>query len=250
MAFMDWLSGLGSGISNLFSGGGGGGMDFGISPEATQTGFQGFAPGGQFADVATAATPAGGGGAGFGDWLSKIGSGIGSVAKAALPVAQLGATGMGIFGGINQMQQGAQQMDILKQQQRQQQRMAEPASQAGAALTGAGQQALLGGQLPPQLETMVQQRADQLRTQYRQYLASQGMTDSSAAVQMEGWIQQEVAKYRQELAESLYGQGLAGIGTALGPSSTVSQTAMGIAGGSQESLGQASSALARLLGSQ
>ena len=250
MGFGDWLSGLGSGISNLFGGGGGGGGVDIASPEATQTGFQGFAPGGQFGNVPTAAE-AGGGGGGGGFW-SSLGSGLsdlGGIAKSALPIAQLGSTGLGIFGGIQNMRQGAEQMDILKREQKRQEQLAAPASAAGAALTGAGSQALLGGALPPQQEKMVEQYADQLRSQYQQYLANIGMTDSSAAAQMESFVQQQVAAYRQQIAESLYGSGLQGIGTAMGPSGSVSQTAAGIAGGTQQQVQGANSALSKLLGS-
>lgn len=68
-------------------------------------------------------------------------------------------------------------------------------------------------------------------------------------VQMEGVIKQMAAQYRQQLAESLYGQGLGGIQTAMGPSGAVSQTAMGIAGGTAGSMEAANASLAKLLAS-
>lgn len=246
MGFGDWLSELGGGISDFFGGGGGGGV---TAPEVPTTSAQALSGVG----VGATPTPDVGAGSGGGGFWSSLGSGLsdlGGIAKSALPIAQLGATGMGIYGGIQNMRQGSEQMDILKRQQRQQEALAAPASAAGAALTGAGSQALLGGALPPAQEKMVEQYAEQIRQQYQQYLANIGMQDSSAAAQMESFVQQQVAAYRTQLANSLYGAGLQGIGTALGPSSAVSQTAAGIAGGSQQQVAGANSALAKLLGSQ
>ena len=231
MGFGDWLSGLGSGFSDLFSGGGGG------MPEQLS------GPG-----MEVAAAPSSGGG-----FWESVGSGLtgaGNIARAAAPIAQLGTTGMGIWGGINQMNQGADQMRVLEQQQRQQQKMAAPAAASGGALTAAGSAALTGGALPPALEAQVEDWKNQSRMRYRQQLAAQGITDSSMAGQLEGWIELQAQKMRGELAGNLYGQGLSGISTAMGPSATVSQTALGMAGGTAGSLEAANKALAQLLGSQ
>lgn len=198
-------------------------------------------------EAASAGT--GGGGAGFWDTLSSAGSSIGGLAKAALPIAQLGTTGLGIYGGVKQQQRGAEQMEILKQQQRQQQQMAAPAAQAGGALTQAGQAALLGGALPPALEAQVEQFKNDARMRLRQQLAATGQTDSSAMLQYEAWIESQAQQLRGQLAGNLYGQGLSGIQTGLGPSTAVSQSALGIAGGTQGSLEAANKALAQLLGS-
>lgn len=177
-------------------------------------------------------------------------SGLGDFAKAAAPFAQLGATGMGIAGGIQQMNQGAEQMKVLKQQQKQQQAMAVPAAASGGALTQAGSTALTGGALPPALEAQVESFKNEARMRYRQQLAAQGITDSSMAGQMESWIENQAQQLRGQLAGNLYGQGLSGIQAAMGPSAAVSQTAMGMAGGSQASLQSANAALSKLLGSQ
>jgi hypothetical protein len=231
MAFGDWLGG--------FFGGGDSGLGGGAMPEQLSgPGMPEVAPG------------AGSGGGSFWDSLSGGLQSAGSLAKAALPVAQLGTTGLGIWGGINQMQQGKEQMGILRQQQKAQQQMAAPAAASGGALTAAGSAALTGGALPAPLEAQVEDFKNNARMRYRQQLAAQGITDSSIANQYESWVELQAQKLRGELAGNLYGQGLQGIGTAMGPSSQVSQTAMGMAKGTAGSLEGANAALARLLGSQ
>ncbi len=243
MGFGDWLGGL-------F--GGGGGADLGGSGN-----FGGELAGGSYGpllgDSAGAAAPAGGGG--FGGWLSDVGSGVANMGagdwmKALGTAGQLGSTGLGMYGGIKQMQQGAEQMNVLKQQQKQQQEMARPAAQAGGALTAAGSAALQGGALPPALEAQVEDFKNNARMRYRQMLAQTGQTDSTAGTQMDAWVEAQALKLRGELAGGLYQQGLGGISAAMGPSTAVSQTAMGMAGGTQGSLAAANKALADLLGSQ
>lgn len=244
MGLLDWAG-------SFFGGGGGGGLSDIASPEATQGAYQGFSPGGQY-DISSVGAGSGGGG-GFGDWLGKLGSGfdsLGSAAKSAAPLIGLGTTAMGIYGGIKQQQQAADQMKVLQQQQRQQQAMAAPAAQAGGALTQAGAAALQGGALPPALEAQVEDWKNRARMQYKQMLASQGMTDSTAALQYDAWLETQAQKLRGDLAGGLYGQGLQGLGTALGPSATVSQTAMGLAGGTHGSIEAANKALHDLLGGQ
>jgi len=232
MAFGDWLSGL-------FGGGGGGGMA--TSPEQALSGVGFGTP------PPAMTTDTGGGG-----FWSSLGSGlssIGDIAKAAVPIAQLGTTGMGIWGGIESMNRGKEQMGVLKKEQQRQQQMAQPAAAAGGALTQAGQSALLGGNLPPALEAQVQDWKNQAKMRYMQQLASQGQTDSSAAIQLDAWLETQAQKLRGELAGNLYGQGLAGVQTAMGPSGAVSTTAMGMAEGTTGSLEAANKALAQLLGS-
>ncbi len=234
--------GLGDWIGSFF-GGGGGGVAESVPGLAS----------GSYGPLISEPTISDTGGGGFGDWIGKLGGGVeslGKFAKSAAPILGLGTTAMGIYGGINQMQQGKEQMGILRQQQRQQQQMAAPAAQAGGALTQAGASALTGGALPPALEAQVEDWKNRARMQYKQMLASQGMTDSSAALQYDAWLETQAQKLRGELAGNLYGQGLQGVQTALGPSATVSQTAMGMAGGTQGSLEAANKALADLLGSQ
>lgn len=236
MGFGDWLGGL-------FGGGGGGVAD-------SVPGFAGGSYGPLISEPTAVDT---GGGGGFGDWLGKLGGGIdalGAGAKSIAPLLGLGTTAMGIYGGIQQQRQGAQQMDVLRQQQRQQQQMAAPAAQAGGALTQAGQAALMGGSLPPALEAQVEDWKNRARMQYQQMLASSGQTDSSAALQYDAWLETQAQKLRGELAGNLYGQGLQGVQTALGPSATVSQTAMGMAGGTRGSVEAANRALHDLLGGQ
>lgn len=66
---------------------------------------------------------------------------------------------------------------------------------------------------------------------------------------MDAWVESQAQQLRSQLAGNLYQGGLSGIGAAMGPSTAVSQTAMGVVGGSQGSLEAANKALADLLGS-
>lgn len=189
----------------------------------------------------------GGGGGGDKSWMSSF-FGDKSGLDIVNSLGKLGITGLGAAAGIQGMQTGAQQMEILKRQQRNQERMAAPASAAGAALTGAGSSALQGGPLPPQLETQVQAFADDLRSKYRQYLASIGMSDSSAAAEFEGVINQQTAAYREQLAQQLYSGGLQGITTALGPSKEAGGTAAQVVSGVGNQAAATNANLFKILG--
>lgn len=261
----DFLGGLGSTIGGWLGGGGGAGelaSQAVSAPSMIPTPDVGTGFSGVQADVPygaamgggglPSAAPAGGGpgGGSFWDTLKGYGSDVGSLAKSALPFASLATTGMGVASGIAGMEQASQQNAILKKEQQRQQQLAAPAAAAGASLTSAGQAAMLGGALPAQLESQVQELGDRLRAQYRQYLASIGQSDSTAAIQEDEWVNQQQNALREQLAQQLLSSGYQGIGTAMGPSSSVSGTAANLSQGGAAGVGGANAALSKLLASQ
>lgn len=192
-------------------------------------------------------------GGGFLSGLGGLGgfmSGIGDVARTVAPIAGLASTGLGMYGGIQGMLQGAEQQKMMKQAQKQQQQIAAPASAAGAALTGAGQQAMMGGPLPSQLEALAASREAELRNQIRSYFAHAGIQDSTMMAEYEGWIKQQTDLYRAQLAQNLLQSGYQGIQTASGANQPIMSSAMGQMGQTEKSLAGANQAIAMLTGSQ
>jgi hypothetical protein len=249
----EWLSNLGSGIGGLFGSGssqptapatsyGGGVYDPGGLTEFNAGGNIVYAP-----PAASAPSP------GFGDWLTRFAGGAADVLSGAPkwldPALKLGATGLGAASSIMGMQRGAEQNQMLRDEQRRLASIAGPAAAAGGSLTAAGSAALTGGPLPAGLEAMVDKFKTDAMMKYRQYLSDTGQTDSSAALQMEAYIEREAAMYRQQLAEGLLQQGYGGISAALGPSGTAAYTAAGALGANQRDLAQGASALGKIMGS-
>lgn len=166
---------------------------------------------------------------------------------ANLGLKGLGA-GMGIASGIQNMNLGAEQMKILREQQKRQAALAAPAARAGEQLTSAGALAMLGGALPEQWEAKAQEYEDKLRMDLRQYLARTGQSESTAAIDFEGRIRQLAAAYRAQIAQDLLQSGYAGIGTALAPSQSVSGTASSLVNASMGSGNTAQSNLWKVIG--
>lgn len=256
MAFMDFLSNLGSGISGLFGGGGGQQPSYISDPGGLQ-------PLGDYSNLVAA--PAAAGGGGFGEWLQNFAGGAKDVvlgepnAQGVRPrdwldvaggALKLGTTGMGIWSNVRNAQLGAEQMKVLRDEQKRLASISAPAAAAGGSLTAAGAAALTGaGPLPAGLEAMVDKFKSDALMRYRQYLADTGQTDSSAALQMEQYVEREAAMYRQQLAEGLLRQGYAGVDTALGPSQSVSQTAGNLVGASMGGANTAQNNIWEILGS-
>jgi hypothetical protein len=180
------------------------------------------------------------------DWGGALKTGLGAIG----PLAQLGLTGMGIAGGIQGMKQGAQQNDILRAAQKQQQQTAQPAADAGSQLTAAGTSAMLGGPLPPELESQVQQKIAEMRAQLRSYFAHAGIGDSSMMAEYEGWINMQEQALRSTLAQNLLQSGYGGIGTALGATSALERSAGSQTQNTNALLAGANQAISLLTGAQ
>lgn len=223
-------AGLGQDISSYLPSGGGGFSGMNLSPgTALSTG--------PFCEMG-----GGGGGFSFGD--------LAGYAKQALPFLQLGSQGLGAYTGIQGMLEAGRQNKNLQAAQNTAQGVAAPALAAGQQLIPAGTQALLGGQLPPALESTVNQWMNNWRTQIRQFAARSGIDASTMLAQYEGLIQSQAQELRAQLA-----QGLLSAGTgALQPAIQGAQVGGQLAGHQQDAVTSAitaaNQALARLMGLQ
>src|SRR5438094_1708658 len=128
---------------------------------------------------------------GGGDWWSKLKSGastFGDVAKAALPFASLGATGVGIASSIQARNQAAEQNRIMGRAEKLQERTAGEAASAAAPLTQFGSDALAKaqrGEIPAPMQAMIDQWKQGAKAQMHQYLASIGQGDSQTLAEMD-----------------------------------------------------------------
>ena len=149
-------------------------------------------------------------GTGGADSLGGVGSmlsGLSGLAKDALPFLQLGTQGLGMYSGIRGMQTAGQQANLLKSAQHTQQQAAAPLLAAGQSLTPAGTQAVMGGPLPPQLESVVNAWTQGHIAQMRQQFASMGIQDSGMIQEAEAAITQSAQLLRAQLAQGLLQSG-------------------------------------------
>jgi hypothetical protein len=271
----DWFSGIMSGISNFFGGGDSGGgsdsgsFDFGtrgntqLSPDvlsaAAGAGAGAYGSAGEGGNIpANENAPSPGGdvvGSRGGDWWSSIKGGVSDLfgsPKDALStlgkVGQLGATGMGIAGGIAAQKQAAEQVALQKKAQQQLTAAAAPAIASGGTLTTAGATALEGGQLPPQLEAQVLEWRQKQIAQMNDRLSHMGIADSTMQAEMNAWIDEQEKIMRGQLAGQLYQGGLAGIQTGTKPEGDVLVSATGQANRDNASIANASANIFKLLG--
>jgi len=240
MGMFDWLG-------SLFGSGGGtdtsipsyGGMDTGISSVQADAPYTSA-----FTGSGVPSSGAGGGGAS----LFGGGGSLNDVLKGITPALGLATTGASLGAGIYGMTQAADQRAQLVKQQKQQAALAAPAAQAGGALTAAGSQAMLGGPLPQQLESQVEQFKQNAKMKIRDYLAKAGISDSTMATQFDTFIEMQADTLRSQLAQNLLQSGYSGIGAAMGPSGQVSATAQGLMGSTSDTINAANKSIALLMG--
>jgi len=245
---MGLFDGVGDWFSGLFGGGGGGGSPAIPTYGSMDTGVSGVQADAPYTSAFTgtgAPTPPAGAGSG-GGFLG--GGGLNDVLTGIGPALRLATTGAGIGSSIYGLTQAAGQRKQLEQQQKQQAATAAPAAAAGQQLTSAGSQALLGGPLPAQLESQVDQFKANARMKIRDYLAKAGITDSTMAQQFDTFIDMQAQTLRSQLAQNLLQSGYSGIGAAMGPSGQVSATAQGLMGGTTDAITAANKSIALLLG--
>lgn len=230
-------------------------FDFDLGSAAADFGGS-FSSGGDFAPISSylpssgaAVDPTafsgamGGGGGGF---LSDL-SGY---AKQVLPLLQLGTQGLGAYTGIRGMLEGQQQQGYLNQAQKTAQQAAAPALAAGQQLIPAGTQALMGGQLPPALESTVNQWMNNWRTQIRQFAARSGIDASTMLAQYEGMIQEQAQQLRAQLAQGMIQSGTGALQPALQGAQIGGNLATHQGDAVTAALTAANQALARLMGAQ
>lgn len=193
----------------------------------------------------------GGGGGGPSSWMdtmSNIGSKIGGAASGALPFVKLGLGGLGAYEGIQAGNRASEQSDIMRKAQERTSAAAAPAVSAAAALVPAGTQGVLGGPLPPQLETQAQQYERDLRARLADFYAKAGI-ESTGQEEQEAAIQSLVASYRQQLAQGILNSGLDASKTGIGGESNLISSAQREGGTLSSAMLSANQAMGQLLGS-
>jgi hypothetical protein len=116
------------------------------------------------------------------------------IAKAALPIAQLGTAGVGLAGGIQAAKTSAQQAQIQRQAQRMQGDVLRSQQAAAAPLTQFGQNELqqaTAGQIPPQIQAKIDAWAQGAKAKARDFAARSGQGNSTMLTQWESWIDQQ-----------------------------------------------------------
>lgn len=139
---------------------------------------------------------------------SKGGGFWGTLKDYAGPAANaLGAASMVgqiplMYMGMKAAGQGQEALEQAIQTQRQ---MAAPALEAEQQLYPAGTEALLTGNLPPQLETQVNNQVNQYEQQMLQQLTAQGMSPQQARAVISGQVEQMRNQLTMQAAQSLLG---------------------------------------------
>ena len=121
------------------------------------------------------------------DAVKGVGSGLGGVAKAALPVAQLGAAGLGAYSGVKASEAAAENAKIQKRAIENQERAAVPLTNYGESQIKAAQ----AGNVPTAIQAQIDLWARGAKQKARDYLARAGIPDSKAAADWEAWIDQQ-----------------------------------------------------------
>lgn len=252
MAFDDFGFDLGSvteGLTDLPIGGLPGGSNVPL-PDFSFASGGNFFPGeggasNPFASVGPTAGGAAPGGDGGG---AGIGSALSGFAKDALPFLRLGTGVLGAGVGINALNSAGKQQAAMDRAQRTSEAAAAPGVAAAGQLIPAGTQAMLGGPLPPELEAQVNQFVNNARMKARQTLAKMGITDSTAAAQMDSWIDQQAQELRAKLAGGLVSTGAGVIPP--GVTGQAGQIATQQSGSINQAIQEAQRAMFNLLGQQ
>lgn len=184
--------------------------------------------------------------------FSKLGSGMKTASEYAGPVANLlGGLGMAssIPLGIMSMETAKKGQEAMQQGVNTAERMAAPAIASEEQLMPAGTSALMTGQLPPELQTQVDNQVNQYEQSMIQNLVSQGINPDTARSMIAGQVQQMRNQLTMQSAQSLLGggQGVAGIageGSQIGGSQ-----GSNLYGTSTNALYNSQNSLSRLLGS-
>lgn len=258
--FGDWLSGLGSSISSgLTSAGNWFGDLFKSAPSSTQETYALNDPGGLqdfgAAPVAYSPTPAP---TSDSSWFSNLmgglgnivsqGRGFGGVLDTLGKAGQLGATGLGVYGTIKNMQQGAEDQKVAKEMRSAVRQYAEPAAARGNTLAEAGASALMGADLPPALQAQVDQYKAALLARLRDQYARSGVDVSTMMPQAEQYANQQAMAFAAQLASNLYNQGGQGVNTGINAFGNLAATAQGQSNQAQASANNAASNIFKILG--
>lgn len=260
----DWFSGVGDWFSGLFGGGEGTPVaDVPVAstnvptPDAPGAGYTG---GGVQADVpytqATPPTPdASQGGGWFSNLMSGAGNlvdkagGLGGILDIAGKGAKLGTTALGGLAAIQNLQQGASAQSRANQLNRNVISTAQPLATTGAMLSSAGAGALMGGALPPGLQSQVDQYKEQLIGELRDQYARAGIDVSTQMAQITQYANQRAQAFASQLATNLYNQGITGANAGMAPQQSLAQGQYAQADKSASAAGSATDNIFKILAS-
>lgn len=183
---------------------------------------------------------------GLGDVARSVGSGVADFAKGVLPVAQVGAAGLGAVSSIQAAKQAAEQTRVARAGQ-------QMAERALAPMTAFGEDAIAraqAGEIPEAQQAEIDQWAAAAKQQARDYLARAGQGDSSALRDWEDWIDARAVAMRNTALQGITSQGLDALGGAASGGTAIAQGATGRGDALQNLIAQANAQIARLSGSQ
>ena len=227
-----------------------GGYDLG---PAVSSGFDFQAP--MLAEPSAFANLASAAGA-LGQGIKSVTKPVAEIAGAVTPLAQLGTAGMGIASQIQGARQLAEQTAIAKRSQRMQEDTTRAAQAAAAPLTQFGSKQLelaLAGQLPPAIESQIDNWKRGAMQQAADYAARSGQGDSQMLTQWQSWIEQQAAGMRANYIGELQRSGVTSLtagagafGQAGSQAGQMGQTAAQAGGGLETLISSANAALSRL----
>jgi hypothetical protein len=170
-----------------------------------------------------------GGGSGGGSSLNDI---LGLVGKGA----GIGSSILGGVAGIQNMNRGAQQQRIANRAEGQLSQLGSQTAASALPLVSAGSSAMLGGALPPELESAVQDWKRKAIADMNSRLASMGITNSTAQQEQLSAIEAQEQALRAQYASGLYSSGLQGVQGAYAPTAMTGEiAAQAMSGSAQQS---------------
>ena len=161
---------------------------------------------------------------------------LGDVAKTALPIAQLGATGYGIASGVQAAGQLAEQTKITKRAAEMQERVAGEATAAAAPAREFARtefERAAAGKIDPAIQARIDLWAQGAKQQAMDYLARAGLSDSSTAQSWLAWIDKQAEAMKAEALQGQQALALQATGTATGALAAAGGAAGAEAAGAQ-----------------
>lgn len=180
-------------------------------------------------------------------------SGIGDIAKQVTSpggigdVVSLAGAGGNLFASINAQNQAGEQLDMQKKAEKQAVAATDPLRAGGSTVLAAGNSAMMGGNLPPNLEAQVQQMESAQIQQIRQTMANMGLAGSTMEQQMIEDMKARTLQYRNQIAQNLAQTGQSEISAGVAPLAGVAATAGNNVGGITNSVTQAQGAINKLM---
>lgn len=199
-------------------------------------------------DVASAA---GGAGGGLADLASRLAGGVGAgvtglgqFAKGLLPVAQLGATGLGVANSLQAQKLAREQNEIARNAQRMQEESVAPLRTFGTKELALAQ----GGQLPEAEEARITEWINAAKQRVNDFYSRAGQGTSTSLTDALANVDRQAVAMRQNAIDAMKRGGTAALASAASGASDLSKGATQQAGSIEALIGQANQALAKMLG--